>query len=57
MLALSATPYSDHIAEKQHVMEVLGFTVIDTKMEGSISLKSARTATKRASVGHFFAAS
>ena len=57
MLALSATPFSDHVAEREHVVDVLGFKVIDSKMEGSISFESARTATASISVERFFAAS
>ena len=57
MLALSATPFSDHVAEREHVVDVLGFKVIDSKMEGSISFESASTATKTATVEKFFAAS
>ena len=57
MLALSATPFSDHVAEREHIVDVLGFKVIDSKMEGSISFESASTATKTATVEKFFAAS
>ena len=57
ILALSATPFSKHVAEREHITAVLGFTVIDSKMEGSISLETYRTATANASVERFFAAS
>ena len=57
ILALSATPFSKHVAEREHITEVLGFTVIDSKMEGSISLETYKTATANASVERFFAAS
>lgn len=57
VLALSATPFSNHVAEREHIENVLGFTVIDSKMEGSISFESEKTATARASVERFFAAS
>ena len=57
MLALSATPFADLVAEREHIVDVLGFKVIDSKMEGSISFESAETATANASVERFFAAS
>ena len=38
MLALSATPYSSAAEEQEYLEDVLGFTVIDSKMEGSISV-------------------
>ena len=57
ILALSATPFSKHVAEREHITAVLGFTVIDSQMEGSISLESYSTATANASVERFFAAS
>ena len=57
MLALSATPFSGNVAEREYIVDVLSFKVIDSKIEGSISFESARTATASVSVERFFAAS
>ena len=55
MLALSATPYSKAAVEREYLEQRLGFTVIDSKMEGSVSVQSASTATTTASADKFFA--
>ena len=55
MLALSATPYSSAAVEREYVEQFLGLSVIDSKMEGSVSIASWKTATTNASANKFFA--
>ena len=53
ILALSATPFSKALVEQEWIEKVLGFNVIDSCIEGSISVEQAKTAAENASVEKF----